>query len=68
MSGLSKRDDTLGWTAYNAYRRASHYRSLVSGDPLPEWSELPEQIQQAWASAAEAVRQIYPPVQVPGFR
>ena len=45
----------LGDLAYNAYCDAAGNRSLVSGDPLPLWDDLPWEIRQAWDAAAEAV-------------
>ena len=45
-----------GHIAYNAYLKASEGKSLISGEPLPEFLLLPEQIQKAWG-AAEAAAQ-----------
>ena len=45
-----------GEIAYEAYRRESGGVSLVSGDPIPEWDELPAAIRYAWNEAAQAVR------------
>lgn len=47
-----KPDDTDGRAAYEAYRSQSAGRSLVSGDPLPEWDTLPYKIKLAWGYAA----------------
>ena len=49
-------DKEWGEIAYEAYRRESGSVSLVSGDPIPEWDELPAAIRSAWSEAAQAVR------------
>jgi len=41
--------------AYEAYRAFTGGKSLASGEPIPEWSGLREDIQKAWEAAAEAV-------------
>ena len=45
----------LGRAAYEAYSRASDHRSLITGDPLPLWPELPEPVRLAWDAAASGV-------------
>lgn len=47
---------SLGQIAYDAYRNHAGGVSLVSGDPLPGWDELPERIQAAWEAAADSIR------------
>lgn len=48
----------LGRRCYQAYRDAAEGRSLVTGAPLPEWSDMPDAIRAAWVAAAtEAVDQ-----------
>lgn len=42
---------TLGRNAYMRYGAATDFKNF-QGDPMPAWSELPEQIRQAWAAAA----------------
>jgi hypothetical protein len=46
---------TTGQIAYEAYCGFSDNKSLVSGDPLPEWDEQAEKIRQAWDAAGDAV-------------
>jgi hypothetical protein len=46
----------LGKIAYEAYANKAGGRSLVSGDNLPPWDNLPESIQEAWEAGAQAVR------------
>ena len=46
---------TYGEIAYNAYRKASGGKSLVSGAPIPLWRYLPDDIRAAWNAAGEAV-------------
>ncbi len=42
---------TSGQIAYEAYRKHSSGKSLVSGHPIPEWDRLPSEIQAAWEAA-----------------
>lgn len=42
-------------TAYEAYATFSDWKSLISGAPLPEWGDLPNEVKMAWEAAAEAV-------------
>ena len=51
--------ETPGRVAYDAYRDAAGGRSLVTGDPLPSFDELPAQIRAAWEVAAQAVKLRY---------
>jgi len=41
--------------AYEAYRNHTSGKSLVTGQTIPEWHELREDIQLAWMAAADAV-------------
>lgn len=43
-----------GNRAYDAYAMASGGRSLVSGQSLPEWKDLPDAIKVAWGAASDA--------------
>lgn len=45
-----------GRVAYAGYCQATDGKSLVSGEPLPEWDQLSEAIQRAWMAAADAAR------------
>jgi hypothetical protein len=45
----------LAQVAYAAYGGATDHKNY-QGLPMPEWDDLPETIQQAWVSAALAVR------------
>jgi hypothetical protein len=47
--------ESYGRRAYKAYSWSAGGVSLVSGDPLPPWDELPPEIQRAWVAAASAV-------------
>lgn len=42
-------------TAYEAYRADTDGKSLVSGQPIPEWDKLSSPIKKAWGAAADAV-------------
>lgn len=44
-----------GQVAYEGYKHRSRGVSLVSGDDLPEWGDLPDEIRQAWQASADAV-------------
>lgn len=46
---------SFGKIAYDAYRDKSGGKSLVSGEPIPVWPELPETIRMAWEAAGDAV-------------
>jgi hypothetical protein len=46
---------SLAEIAYEAYRANSGGKSLVSGQPIPAFAELPEPIRAAWTAAADAV-------------
>jgi hypothetical protein len=41
--------------AYEAYRVETGFVSLVTGDQLPDWEELPLSIQNAWEVAVDAI-------------
>lgn len=57
MSRPHESDDrTLGQVAYEAYVAYADGRSLVSGDPLPTWSQQSRVVQLAWEAAARAVQ------------
>lgn len=50
------RNMTLAKLAYEAYRDSAGGKSLISGEPLPDFDDLRFEIQQAWADAADAVK------------
>lgn len=57
-------DYLLAQACYNGYIRSSDGKSLVTGDELPSFENLPEDIKQAWAEAArEALRESGRPVE-----
>ena len=41
--------------AYAAYRHSAGRKSLVTGQPLPDWEMLSPAIQEAWHAAALAL-------------
>lgn len=45
--------------AYNTYRRTSNGKSLVTGQLIPVWENLPITIRDAWFAAIEAVIESY---------
>jgi hypothetical protein len=48
-------DEKLGSIAYEAYRSFSDGKSLISGQPIPDYDKLPQPIKDAWMAAAKAV-------------
>lgn len=48
--------DELGRIAYETYCAWSEGKSLVSGDDLPAWPDLPQSIRDAWIHAGDRVR------------
>ena len=48
-------EPSLGEVGYEAYRKHSDGRSLVSGQEIPSWASLPQAIQDAWAAAGDAI-------------
>lgn len=51
----SRSELEMGKVAYEAYSLSTEGKSLVSGDRLPEWSDLAMPIRVAWIAAARAV-------------
>ena len=49
-------ESVWGKIAYEAYCVVSDGKSLVSGQALPSWENLNQEIQGAWNAAAQAVR------------
>jgi hypothetical protein len=47
----------LARAAYAAYGESTGGRNY-RGDPMPEWADLGEAIQQAWIAAATAVQHL----------
>lgn len=45
--------------AYNAYKNQSNGRSIITGDLLPEFSELKSLVKLSWESAAKAILVAY---------
>jgi hypothetical protein len=41
--------------AYEAYAGRAGWKSLVTGDPLPQWADLPGSVMNGWFAAATAV-------------
>lgn len=52
---MPEHNPRYGQIAYEAYSAHTDGRSLVSGDELPAWDEVGEDVQQAWVTAAWAV-------------
>lgn len=41
--------------AYEAYCNHTGWKSLATGDNLPEWNTLPQNIRDAWEAAVDAI-------------
>lgn len=48
-------EKTLGQVAYEAYAQSANWKSLIHGDPLPQWQELAPPVRNGWDAAAIAV-------------
>jgi hypothetical protein len=44
----------LALIAYTAYGRVTDFKNF-QGNPMPQWAELPEKIQEAWIASVQAV-------------
>ena len=40
---------------YESYCASTYNKSVVTGDTLPPWEELPEAVQTAWFAAAKGM-------------
>lgn len=49
---------SYGQIAYEAYCQKTNWISLVSGQRLPEWKDLPMTIRLAWQESAQAVIEV----------
>ena len=54
-------EQDLADIAYDAYCTESDGKSLVTGEPLPDFPDLPDAIKVAWNEAAQAVVQAVMP-------
>jgi hypothetical protein len=52
-------EKTIGRVAYEAYCEKTGWRSLATGQPLPQWVGLAPEICVAWEAAGEAVRELF---------
>lgn len=55
----------LAQIAYEAYANHTEWKSLATGQPLPQWAALSEAIQQAWSSSSAAVALRHEPQKAP---
>lgn len=55
---INKLPESLGEIGYEQYRRQAGYKSLVTGEPIPEFEKLDPKIKEAWEAAATAVEGI----------
>ena len=46
-------DEMKGQLAYEGYAEYTDWKSLASGCSLPQWKELPQNIQNAWIYSAK---------------
>ena len=47
--------DNIGKIAYDAYCQSTDGKSLASGETLPVWFALSNEMKNAWTAAAQAV-------------
>lgn len=50
-------EKSWGQIAYEGYLEKAAGRSLVTGDTLPGWPDLADEVQEAWQAAGTAVYQ-----------
>lgn len=48
---------TLGQLAYEAYATHTGWKSLVTNQAIPPWSQLKPEIQQAWEAVGYALEE-----------
>lgn len=48
----------LAQLLYEAYCKATDWKSLVSGADLPQWVDMPAAIQDAWRAVATEAEQV----------
>jgi hypothetical protein len=53
------RDEVYAEAAYTAYCRSTGGKSLVTGDILPAYTDLPLAIKEAWIEATYAAIDLY---------
>ena len=51
----ARTEKSMGQIGYEAYCTKTDWKSLVSGQPLPQWIYLKPEIQYAWDVAAAAI-------------
>lgn len=44
-----------GMVAYEGYRECAGFRSLISGERIPEWGKAEPRVRECWRAAADAV-------------
>lgn len=49
--------EKLARVAYESYCNATGYKSLITGDDLPQWNCLPTAVKLAWIEVVAAVRE-----------
>jgi len=45
----------IAQSGYEAYCNYTGWKSVITGDPLPQWSQLPGGVVNAWFAAAKAI-------------
>jgi hypothetical protein len=53
---MQHNDEHFGRINYEAYCTQTGGRSLVTGDELPPWEGLSDELRTAWIAAAQTVR------------
>ena len=50
---------SLGQLGYEAYATHTNWKSLATGQPLPQWQELPPDSKAAWETIGEAYNDFF---------
>ena len=53
--------ERLAEVGYNAYRDSAGGKSIITGDPLPDFSKLRPDISAGWVAAAKAIAGVLTP-------
>lgn len=54
---MSNETKSFGQVGYEAYAAKTDWKSLVSGQDLPQWDALTPGIRDAWEASATAVKE-----------
>ena len=55
--GVTEHLDTIGRIAYEGYCEHTDWKSLATGQSLPQWEGLKPEIRQAWMASSVALEE-----------